>query len=157
MVKKNSSPALTQAKRRGKQKLSISLDAALLPDLDARGKDRSAILSRDLTRYYRLLAAARAQVREILTPGELSAIMDVQNGHWYRPGLLRADEIWANVEDGCRLDGLDKKWSVDGPALVEKLKTLSLIEVHALADATDRFWHAVGPGDGRCDPARALD
>jgi hypothetical protein len=157
MVKKNSSPALTQAKRRGKHKLSISLDAALLPDLDARGEERSTVLSRDLVRYYALLRQARAHLREILTPGELSVILDVQNGHWYRPGLLDAGEIWANVEDGCRLDGLDKKWSVDGPALVAKIKALNLQQIHALADATDRFWHAVGQGDGRCDPARALD
>ena len=102
-------PVLAPAKRRGKQKLSVSLEAALLPELDARGEERSTILSRDLTRYYALLREARTALRERLTSAELSAILDVQNGHWYAPGLLRGNEIWANVEDGCRLDGLAEK------------------------------------------------
>jgi hypothetical protein len=150
-------PALADAKRRGKQKLSISLDERLLPELDARGEERSAVLSRDLARYYALLREARAQLRERLTPGELSAVIDVLNGHLFSPDILRGIEIWANVEDGCRLDGLDRKWEIDGAALVEKLKGLSLPEVHTLADATERFWHAVGAGEGHRDPARALD
>jgi hypothetical protein len=151
-----SRPALAQAKRREKQKLSISLDAALLPELAARGEERSAVLSRDLARYYALLREARVALRERLTPAELSAILDVQNGHWYRPGLLDAGEIWANVEDGCRLDGLDKKWGIDGAVLVEKLKVLSPIEVHALADATERFWESVSR-DEKPEIERALD
>ncbi|NGZ09724.1 MAG: hypothetical protein CV088_10110 [Nitrospira sp. LK70] len=33
----------------------------------------------------------------------------------------------------------------------------TIISVHALADATQRFWHAVGQGDSRCDPRQALE
>jgi hypothetical protein len=110
----------------------------------------------DLSRYYRLLAEARTRLREILTPAELAAIIDVQNGHWYHERLDPV-EIWANVEGGCRLEGLDTRHKIDGPALVEKLQSLDLLQVHALADATVRFWHAVGEGDAFRDPRKALD
>lgn len=151
-------PTLRRPKSRPtrREKLSITIDAALLPELDARGDERSGVIRADLCRYYRLLAEARTRLRELLTPAELSAIVDIQNGHWYQE-LLYADEIWANVEDGCRLEGLAEKWHIDGPALVEKLKQLPLLEVHALADATQQFWQAVGEGDSTRDSARALD
>lgn len=155
---KKQNPVLTARKPRPTRRapISITIDPALLTELDARGENRSEILRLDLGRYYRLLADARARLRERLTPAELSAILDVQNGHWYGD-RIDAAEIWANVEDGCRLEGLDQKWTIDGPALVEKLKGLPLIEVHALADATVRFWHAVGQGDQTREPSRALD
>ena len=156
LKKKRPAPVLAQAKRHRKEKLSISIEAALLPELDARGEERSTVLSRDLIRYYALLREARAQVRESLTPAELSAILDVQNGHWYGQGLLRGEEIWANIEDGCRLDGLAEKWEIDGSALVATLQALEPWHIHALADAIERFWEAVGR-DENPPLERALD
>lgn len=128
----------------------------MLAWIDERADNRSEQINGDLTRYYRLLAEGRSALRELLSPAEISAIIDVQNGHWYATKLY-ADEIWANVEDGCRLDGLAEKWAIDGPALVAKLQALDLWQVHALADATQRFWHAVGGGDHTREPARALE
>ena len=161
---KDKRPALAAPKRaRGpRPKLSITLDPVVLAAVELRmdapgGRDRSGVLSRDLARYYALLREARARLRAQLTPAELSAILDVQNGHLYGSGLLWSDEIWVNVEDGCRLDGLAEKWAIDGAALVAKLRALDLLAVHALADATQRFWHAVGSGDQTRAPARALD
>lgn len=136
--------------------ISITIEPALLTQLDARGENRSQQVTQDLGRYYRLLADARTRLRAILARAELCAIIDIQNGHRYSAPLY-ADEILANVEDGCRLEGFDQKWEIDGPGLAKKLKTLDLLAVHALADATQRFWHAVGVGDERRDPARALD
>lgn len=154
---KKQPPTLTARKPDQRKKpIAITIDPAILDQLDARGDNRSEQIRTDLSRYYRLLAEARARLRELLTPAELSAIIDIQNGHWYHE-RLEAIEIWANVEDGCRLDGLAEKWKIDGPALVEKLRGLDLLSVHALTDATQRFWHAVGEGDHTRDPARALD
>lgn len=156
MSKKNS-PTLAAHKKPGTKKpISITIEPEVLDWLDERGDNRSEGVTRDLTRYYRLLAEARTTLRDKISPAELSAIIDVQNGHWYAK-KLHADEIWANVEDGCRLDGLAAKWDIDGPALVEKLKTLDLSCVHALSDATERFWQAVGHGDHQRDPAISLD
>ena len=154
---KKKRPSLTLKKRATRKRITpITIDEPLLARIDERWDNRSEAIRTDLGRYYRLLAEARATLREILTPDELAAIVDVQNGHWYQ-GRLDGSEIWANVEDGCRLEGLADKWSIDGPALVTKLRGLDLLAVHALADATQRFWHAVGAGDERRDPRRALD
>lgn len=150
-------PTLTARKPDTRKKpIAITIDPAILEQLDQRGDNRSEQIRMDLSRYYRLLAEARGRLRTLLTPAELSAIIDIQNGHWYHERLDLA-EITANVADGCRLEGLDKKWNIDGSALLDKLRTLDLLSVHALTDATQRFWHAVGEGDHTRDPARALD
>lgn len=41
---------------------------------------------------------------------------------------------------------LDKAWNIDGNALVEKMKNLSLIETFALVDACEHFWHGNNEG-----------
>ena len=51
-----------------------------------------------------------------------------------------AQVLWAGIADSIRLDGLDKKWDVDGPALVEKLQGLNVLQAMALVDAAERFW-----------------
>lgn len=154
--KPGSPKLLAKRLNRSPQKLSLTIDPDVVAQVDARGEARSTTISQDLGRYYRLLADARARLRQLLTPNEIAAIVDIQNGHWYQQ-RLDAMEIVANVEDGCRLDGLDAKWEIDGKALVAKLEALDLLAVHALADATIRFWHAVGDGDHSRDPKRAID
>lgn len=124
--------------------------------MDERADNRSEQINGDLTRYYRLLAEARTQLRTRLSSSEIAAIIDVQNGHIYAPRLSHY-EISANIEDACRLDGLAEKWSIDGRVLVETLQAMDLWQITALADATERFWHAVGEGNHKMDPARALD
>ncbi|MFY9604024.1 MAG: hypothetical protein WAR00_05190, partial [bacterium] len=48
--------------------------------------------------------------------------------------------------------GLDKKWQVDGKALVKKLKALSHVQALALVDAAERFWQAnTGTNTGTAD------
>lgn len=41
-----------------------------------------------------------------------------------------------------RLDGLAEKWGVDAGGLTEKLRSLTSLELHAIADAAERFWSA---------------
>ena len=150
--------ALTLRKQHPTVKIQISatIEPQVLAWVDERADNRSEQINGDLTRYYRLLAEARTALRARLSPAELSAIVDVQNGHVYAPRLSH-DDISANIEDACRLDGLADKWSIDGRGLVETLSALDLWQLTALADATERFWHAVGEGDTTRDPARALD
>lgn len=156
-MKKNHTPTLTPKKKKTRrQHVNLTLDPEIVEQVALRGDVRSEIISQDLGRYYRLLADARMRLREQFTPKELGAIIDTQNGYWYHP-RLEASEIWANVEDGCRLNGLAQKWGIDGAVLVQKLQSLDLLAVHALADATTRFWHAVGQGDERREPKGVLD
>lgn len=112
----------------------------LRPELDAamalRGDNRSQTMAQDLGRLYALYDRA---LREIdLTENEAMLIVDALNGV-----LIGADAgalLWANIADSIRLDGLDEKWSVDGPALVEKLQAMTATQAMAVLDAAERFW-----------------
>lgn len=126
-------------------KISITI-GDVLGEIDARGErgaaNRSGVIDRDLTRYYEILRYGRQSLRERLSTAEISAILDNLNGVWLsEPVSIRL--IHANVADGLE-EGLAEKWKIDGPALVEKLKSLTFAESCALADAVERWWNRVG-------------
>ena len=104
--------------------------------LSTRGDNRSAVINRDLGRLYELYGRA---IREIpLALDEARLIVDMCNGTIF--DARTAPLLWASVEDACHLDGLDEKWGIDGPVLVEKLKGLTQLQALALADAAEQFW-----------------
>ena len=118
--------------------VSIYLRPELEAEIEARGSNRNHIIHRDLERLYTLYRLALREVK--LTLPECWFIADMLNG-----GLMdayTAGQIWAEAEDAIALDGLDKKWQVDGKAFVEKLKALSPVQALALVDAAERFWQA---------------
>lgn len=129
-------------------KISITI-GDVLNEIDARGErgsaTRSGTINRDLERYYEILRYGRQFLRDRLSTAEISAILDNLNGCWLsEPISVRL--IYANVEDGLA-DGLAEKWSIDGPALVAKLKALTFAESCALADTSERWWNRVGNGE----------
>jgi hypothetical protein len=104
--------------------------------LGTRSENESGIASRDLERLYTLYKHALREVP--LSENEACLLCDVLNGT-----LMDANSaalLWAEVEDGIRLDGLDQKWEVDGPALVKRLQALDRLHCLALIDAAERFW-----------------
>ncbi len=130
-------------------KLSISIMAKTLNEIDSRGErgaaNRSGVIDRDLTRYYEILKYGRQSLRDALSVAEISAILDNLNGVWLsEPVSIRL--IYANFADGLE-EGLAEKWKIDGPALVEKLKSLPFDELCALADAAERWWNRVANGE----------
>lgn len=133
--------------------VSISIYQPTLERLDARvGRlSRSERLSQDLTRYWDLLGAGLAQARKKLTKPEASLILDVQNGTYVDDGPAFArwvigDSLAFQISDAISLDGLDQKWGVDGPALLEKVRGLGHAETLALLDWAARYW-----GDEKAD------
>ncbi len=129
-------------------KISITI-GDVLSEIDARGErgsaNRSGVINRDLERYYEILKYGRQSLRDRLSEGEVSAILDNLNGCWLaEPVSIRL--IYANVADGLE-DGLAEKWQIDGPELVQKLKNLSFAESCALADAAERWWNRVANGE----------
>lgn len=92
------------------------------------------IAARDLDRYYTLLQRAMPKFSE----PEASLIVDALNGTLSEPHT--AHLLWAEIDDAIQLDQLDKKWGVDGPALVQRLRSLSPFEAMAVVDAAERFW-----------------
>lgn len=98
----------------------------------------------ELSRYRDLLRRELARVE--FTRGEACCVCDALNGCLLLDGLegQHSSMVWwpAEVEDAMRLDGIDAKWDVDGPALLKKLAALTPGQRFAVADAAERFWQA---------------
>jgi hypothetical protein len=116
--------------------VSIYLRPELEAEIEARGSNRNHIIHRDLERLYTLYRLALREIK--LTLPEAWFLVDMLNG-----SLMDANTaglLWASAEDACSMDGLDKKWKIDGKVFVEKLKALSHVQALALVDAAERFW-----------------
>lgn len=119
--------------------LHIETDPALERELAARTVEETApneIARRDLLRYYDLLERTRLTLN--FNENEYLLIMEALKGTLFNADV--AGMIWAEVEDGIRMDHLDSKWGVDADGLIRRLRTLSLIQNLALADVAERFW-----------------
>lgn len=99
-------------------------------------------LLQEATRHGESLLAGK------FTVAEACLLCDVLNGHLFSPQFFGAGPqlLAAEVEDGCRLDGLGDKWSVDGAALAAKCASLSPWEAYAVMHLTRTFW--AGDHDG---------
>lgn len=117
-------------------KITIYLPDSLLPEILARGDNRSGIISRDLERLYTLYSRALATIP--LQLNEAYLIVDALNGTLMDANTAKL--LWAEIEDSIKLDHLDKKWQVEGKALVEKIRNLNEIQSLAIIDAAERFW-----------------
>lgn len=135
--------------------VSFYLSADALKVLDDRESDRasggrSGALELILGRYAEI---CRRDLPD-LSSGEWSLCADALNGVMFRdpftPHLL-----WANVDDAIKFGSLDKKWNVDGPALVQKVRALRFGATIALLDEVERYW--LDPSDkvlGQKEPGR---
>lgn len=81
----------------------------------------------------------RALRRVQFTPAEASLLCDALNGTIAIPGVRPPLEH--EVADAISLDGLDRKWDVDGPTLVEKLRRLDDAQALAVALAVRQWWN----------------
>lgn len=75
---------------------------------------------------------------------ELMLMIDLSNGLILMPQILGQHMI-AEVEDGCALERLDEKWSVDKKTLLQKLNGLTLLERSMLEIFCNSFWMHSGP------------
>ena len=96
-----------------------------------------------LKRYFDLMERELRTVN--LTRKEACAICDVCNGWAMDPHSIMF--MWAEVSDGISLNQIDKKWGVDGPALVAKIRAWTPGQTLAVADAVEKFWHDPNPTD----------
>lgn len=126
----------------GNPRIAFRVQPELMDQAEARAGtgivgSASEAARRDLERYYLLLERELALVA--LSEAEWNLLRDASNGVIWEPWSA-ATMLWANTEDAIRLDGLDEKWSVDGEALVRKLRNLSAGAVWAVIDAVERWW-----------------
>lgn len=125
-------------------KTTITMAPDVLGEIDRRGymggRNRSAVIGRDLARLYELYRLAlKTEIN--LTPSEGALILDSLNGTILDARMSAM--LWAQIEDNVFLDGLAGKWEVDGPALIEKLRSLTRLQALALVDMAERFWAGV--------------
>lgn len=99
---------------------SAALDDACA--LNGGGRNRSHRISQIADRYTEIL---RRAVLPPFSPAERSLLRDACNGTLHEPAGILPGALALGVADAIALDGLDKKWLVDGPVLIEKLRGLS--------------------------------
>jgi hypothetical protein len=112
-------------------------------------------LRQTLERYYESLRRARRRLRDQFSGDEQALVADVLNGILYCDSSAPA-EVWQDIEDAVRHEGVAQKWSVDGPALVVKLRALSYTDACAFVDSVECFWNRISRGE-QPDPRRLLE
>jgi len=81
------------------------------------------------------------------TPGELSLLLDVMNGHMLTPQLAGQSLIISCV-DSMALDGTDTKWGVDAQGFADSLQGCRPFELACLEIWAQAFWES-GNGELR--------
>jgi hypothetical protein len=130
------------------KKLSISLQLRIGTEIEKRVESGnvSNTVNRSLDRYFALLNRALAEWRGTLSDNECALILDATNGSAFAD-TISLGMLWSEIEDAVSLDGLDRKWSVDGAALAVKLKASGMLGQAALVDASERWWNRVAAGE----------
>lgn len=120
-------------------KLSVSMPEPVAAALLARGDTPSSAVTKVVLRYIGLLSAARRELRAQLTESECALILDACNGTAYMD-MVSVRLLPEGVADAIELDGLDRKWGVDGTSLMVKLRATTLTQRMALVDGLQRWW-----------------
>lgn len=132
------------------KKYSISMPEHIVGAMDARANDtgdgRSTIIWRSLARYLAILNRAKAEMREKFSREECALILDSCNGVAFID-TISIQLLPENIVDAIAIDKLDKKWQVDGKALIEKMRTLSYGDKMAVVDAISLWWDKVSRGE----------
>ena len=87
-----------------------------------------------------LYSGTLQELAGLFSRGELMLMLDVQNGDLIS-GFSAGHHIGPNVRDGITLDELNKKWEIDGPALVDKMSGLTIFQSACLELWCQAFWH----------------
>lgn len=131
-------------------KLSMSFRPQIMAEIERRSEvelgNVSGVVNKALDRYFALLARARAELRSQLSDNECALILDATNGTMFA-NTFSISHLWAEIADACDMDQLDRKWQIDGGALVAKIQTSGMIGQAALIDASERWWRRVSQGE----------
>lgn len=108
-------------------------------------------LEDDLAAHRRVRLRLEAALAEVeLSEGEASLICDALNGTM---ALLDhsadgysaagyATHLYAEVSDGCSINGLGEKWGVDVRPFLRRLRALTPVQAMAVMEAMRLFWRA---------------
>ncbi len=139
-----------------KQEPSIHLRLAeMAKDMESRvrgGDVTPSDIRAQLSFYFHGLAETLQQI--VLSEGEALLLCDSLNGVLHEPHTVSL--LWAGVADSIELEELDKKWGVDGKALVEKLRAMDYWQALSLIDAVTRWWNVQQNHEDRTGNLRAV-
>lgn len=131
------------------QKLSISFMDNTMQEINKRyhtDGERSMVINRSLERYFDLLARTRRELRQLFSDKEMDLILDALNGTAFFDtfGIYLVQH---EIADAISMDGLDRKWEVDGKAMLDKMNALTDAQKLALVDAVQCWWDRVVSGE----------
>ncbi|MGI4787497.1 MAG: hypothetical protein ACRYFS_01460 [Janthinobacterium lividum] len=107
----------------------------LVAAMDARGA-RKAVIVRDLARYYGLLKQGMRSIDGLFTSNELHFLAEISTSSVFDADYT--ETLVYSIEDSLMDIGV--KWEVDGPSLLDKVRSLDQIALYALMDSTEQFW-----------------
>lgn len=95
-----------------------------------------------LRRYRDLRTYAANELRGKFTPAEWMYIVDALNGTIISDDSLRysASVLATSMQEANTYENLGAKWSVDVPAMVDKILSLTHSQVDALYWRIEKFW-----------------
>ena len=76
----------------------------------------------------------------VFSEDELFLVIDVFNATMLTP-MLAGVHLAGNVQDGIKLDGLDKKWNVNKDVFLTKIKNLHLFDAACIEIWANGFWY----------------
>ena len=140
-------------------KFSISLRPETYDEVTGRAEEMdgnvSGTINHLIERYLDLLKRERHSLVIMFDDKEKGLILDALNGTAFIDSVSLY-HVADDVSDAVYLDKLDQKWKVDGRGVVEKLRSLSNGQLHALVDEVQSWWNRVGKGE-EMTPAQLLE
>jgi len=122
-------------------RISAWVPQEIIAALTARGI-LSEALREVLARYFALLEAARADLRERFAAAELGLLVDICQGTlWEAHTLCMVGQQAADAEDAHY-----ERWGLERRDLLKKMRGLNLLQRAALVDAIERYWRASATG-----------
>lgn len=109
----------------------------------------SAQLREDMQTFQEIVTTAERGLNEHFEFSEAMLIVDVLNSFYFLPGHFPSlpEILAAEVDDGCRLNGLGLKWQLNREAIVKKLQALTPIEAYAVFHMARIVWAMNGEGN----------
>lgn len=99
------------------------------------GKGLSHRIAQIADRYGALLTEGAPDLPE----PEWNLLRDALNGWWPEPAE-QIIHLEIEIEDAIAIDGLDRKWQVDGAALLAKLRAMPLAGKISVVEAIEKWW-----------------
>lgn len=132
------------------KKYSFDAPEHIMDAIDYRGtvdgSGRASTIWRVMARYLEIINRSKLALAEQFTDAECGLILDACNGVMLSD-TMSVQLLPYGVADAIGLDGIDKKWGVDGQVLMDKLNGTSYADRMAIADSIQIWWYRQGHGD----------